>query len=220
MSTTTTDTVKQLTWLSASLKAPRILEAAGRLADQARDAGWSFRTTWPRSWRREVSARNASGADMRIRSAGFGARKTMEDFDFDQQPAVRNQVAALAGGGFLTEARNVVLLGRRHRARPIWRSRSASKPAPSTTCASCSPPPPTGSPGSPTPTAPRKRRRAHPAPPLRAGHRRRGRLPAVRARRREPVLPTRVVPLRARLMILTSNLPFSGWGGVFQETKS
>ena len=32
-------------------------------------------------------------------------------FDFDAQPAIRPQVAALASGGFLTEARNVVLLG-------------------------------------------------------------------------------------------------------------
>jgi DNA replication protein DnaC len=60
---------------------------------------------------REVSARNASGAEARIRSASFPARKTLEDFDFDAQPAIRNQVAALASGAFLTEARNIVLLG-------------------------------------------------------------------------------------------------------------
>ena len=35
----------------------------------------------------------------------------MEDFDFDAQPTARQQVAALASGGFLLEARNVVLLG-------------------------------------------------------------------------------------------------------------
>ena len=58
-----------------------------------------------------MSARNASGAQMRIRSAGFSTRKTLDDFDFDAQPAIRNQIAALAGGGFLTEARNIVLLG-------------------------------------------------------------------------------------------------------------
>lgn len=106
-----TETTKQLTYLAAALKAPRILDVAGRLADQARDAGWTFEDYLAAVLEREVSARNASGADMRIRSAGFGTRKTLEDFDFDAQPAIRNQVASLASGGFLTEARNVVLLG-------------------------------------------------------------------------------------------------------------
>ena len=41
--------------------------------------------------------------------------------------------------------------------------------------------------------------RTDPAPPLRADHRRRGRLPTLRARRREPVLPARLLPLRTRL---------------------
>lgn len=107
----TSDAAKQLHYLSSAMKAPRILESATRLADQARDAGWTFEDYLVAVLEREVSARNASGAEMRIRHAGFGARKTLEDFDFDAQPAVRNQVAALASGGFLTEARNVVLLG-------------------------------------------------------------------------------------------------------------
>jgi DNA replication protein DnaC len=111
MATKTTDAAKQLTYLAGALKAPRILDVAGRLADQARDAGWSFEDYLAAVLEREVSARNASGAELRMRAAGFGSRKTLEDFDFDAQPAVRNQVAALASGGFLTEARNVVLLG-------------------------------------------------------------------------------------------------------------
>jgi DNA replication protein DnaC len=109
--TDTIDTTKQLHYLSSALKAPRILHAATRLADQARDAGWSFEEYLAAVLEREVSARNASGADLRIRAAGFGARKTLDDFDFDQQPAVRTQIAALASGAFLTEARNIVLLG-------------------------------------------------------------------------------------------------------------
>jgi hypothetical protein len=60
---------------------------------------------------REVSARNASGAQLRIRAAGFPAVKTMEDFGWDTQSAIRPQVGALTSGAFLTEARNVVLLG-------------------------------------------------------------------------------------------------------------
>ncbi|MCL4721874.1 MAG: IS21-like element helper ATPase IstB [Gammaproteobacteria bacterium] len=109
--TKTPEVLKHLQYLSSALKAPRIIESAGRLADQARDAGWSFEDYLAAVLEREVSARNASGADQRIRYAGFGARKTLEDFDFDAQPAVRNQIAALASGAFLTEARNVVLLG-------------------------------------------------------------------------------------------------------------
>src|SRR6266516_5268435 len=108
---TPTEAVKQITHLAGALKAPRITEAATRLADQARDAGWTHEDYLAAVLAREVSARNASGAELRIRAAGFPARKTIEDFDFDAQPAARQQVAALASGGVLSEARNVVLLG-------------------------------------------------------------------------------------------------------------
>jgi DNA replication protein DnaC len=109
--TTSTESVKQISYLAGALKAPRISDAATRLADQARDAGWSFEDYLAAVLEREVSARNASGAQLRIRAAGFPGRKTLEDFDWDAQPAIRPQIAALASGGFLTEARNVVLLG-------------------------------------------------------------------------------------------------------------
>src|SRR5580692_3207044 len=111
MTADTSDALKQLRYLAAALKTPRITEAAARLADQARDAGWTHEDYLAAVLEREVSARNASGAQLRIRAAGFPARKTLEDFDWDAQPATRQQVAALASGGFLAEARNVVLLG-------------------------------------------------------------------------------------------------------------
>jgi DNA replication protein DnaC len=109
--TNTIESVKQISYLAGALKAPRISDAATRLADQARDAGWSFEDYLAAVLEREVSARNASGAQLRIRAAGFPGRKTLEDFDWDTQPSIRPQIAALASGGFLTEARNVVLLG-------------------------------------------------------------------------------------------------------------
>jgi DNA replication protein DnaC len=105
------DTLKQLRYLAAALKAPRIAEGAGRLAAQARDAGWTHEDYLAAVLEREVSARNASGAQLRIKAAGFPARKTLDDFDWDAQPAIRQQIAALASGAFLTEARNIVLLG-------------------------------------------------------------------------------------------------------------
>ena len=106
-----TDTVKQIHYLAASLKAPRITEAAARLADQARDAGWTHEDYLAAVLEREVAARNASGARLRIRAAAFGAVKTMDDFDFDHQPTARTPVQALASGAYLAEHRNVVLLG-------------------------------------------------------------------------------------------------------------
>jgi DNA replication protein DnaC len=105
------EALKQIDYLAAALKAPRITESAHRLADHARDSGWTHEEYLAAVLDREVAARNASGARLRIRAAGFPARKTIEEFDYDAQPAVRQQVAALASGGFLTEARNVVLLG-------------------------------------------------------------------------------------------------------------
>lgn len=107
----TAEPLKQIRYLAAASKTPRITDAAVRLADQARDAGRSFEDYLAAVLAREVSARNASGAELRIRAAGFNARKTLDDFDFDAQPAIRQQLAVLASGGFLTEARNIVLLG-------------------------------------------------------------------------------------------------------------
>ena len=95
------EALKQLTYLASALKAPRITEAAARLADHARDAGWTHEEYLAAVLDREVAARNASGAQLRIRAAGFAARKTLEEFDWDAQPAVRQQIVCLASGGLL-----------------------------------------------------------------------------------------------------------------------
>jgi DNA replication protein DnaC len=105
------ETIKQIHYLAAALKAPRITEAAARIGDQARDAGWTHEDYLAAVLDREVSARNASGARLRIRAAGLPAPKTLEEFDFDLQPTTRAQIAPLASGGYLHQARNVVLLG-------------------------------------------------------------------------------------------------------------
>src|SRR3954469_19722648 len=145
--------LKQLAYLAPALKAPRITESAARLADHARDAGWTHEEYLAAVLDREVAARNASGAQMRIRAAGFPARKTIEEFDWDAQPAVRQQIAALASGGFLTEARNVVLLGPPGTGKTPLATGWASPPR-TTATGSCSRPRANGSPASPTPTAP------------------------------------------------------------------
>ena len=52
------EAVKQIHFLAAALKPPRITEAAARLADQARDAGWTHEDYHLAAvLEREVSAR-------------------------------------------------------------------------------------------------------------------------------------------------------------------
>ena len=41
------EALKQLTYLASALKAPRITESAARLADHARDAGWTHEEGLP-----------------------------------------------------------------------------------------------------------------------------------------------------------------------------
>ncbi len=109
--TSSDDALKQVRHLASALKAPRVTECAARLADQAREAGWSHEDYLAAVLEREVAARSASGAQLRIRAAGLPARKTVEDFDFSLQTGLRAPLAALAAGHYLAEARNVVLLG-------------------------------------------------------------------------------------------------------------
>src|SRR5690606_13041006 len=56
------ESLKQITHLAAALKAPRITESAARLADHARDTGWTHEDYLAAVLEREVAARNASGA--------------------------------------------------------------------------------------------------------------------------------------------------------------
>lgn len=94
------------------MKAPRIREAAARLAEQARENGWTHEEYLAAFLSREVAARESSGAEARARATGFPARRSLEDFSFDHQPGLkRDTIAHLATGAFLTEASNIVLLG-------------------------------------------------------------------------------------------------------------
>ena len=63
------------------------------LADQAGDAGWTLGDYLTVVLEREVSAQNASGAELRMRAAGSAARKTLDDFDWDTNARPANRSA-------------------------------------------------------------------------------------------------------------------------------
>ena len=110
--TITSESVKQITYLAGRVESTPHHRGRDppRRPGPRRRAG-PTRTTSLRSSNGKCPPGTRPGRDLRIKAAGFAARKTIEDFDWDAQPAIRQQVGALASGGFLTEARNVVLLG-------------------------------------------------------------------------------------------------------------
>jgi DNA replication protein DnaC len=110
--TKSSETVSQIEYLARALKAPRISQEASRLGEQARDAGWTHEEYLAAVLAREVSAREGSGSEIRIRAAGFPARKSIDDFIFDHQPGLKRElITHLGTGAFLNDAGNVVLLG-------------------------------------------------------------------------------------------------------------
>lgn len=160
-------TAAELAYLTRALKAPTLRDAVPRLAERARDEAWTFEEFLAACLEREVNARNTHGGEGRIRAARFPARKSLDEFDFTHAGSLnRDQVTHLAGLDFLTEKRNIVLLGPPAPAKPTWRPRSGSAPARPDT-EPRSPQPPSGSTDSPrhTRSAPCKTSSANsPAP--------------------------------------------------------
>ncbi len=107
-----TEIASEIAYLSRALKAPRIRAVADRLATQAREAGRTHEHYLAAVLAAEVTSREASGADTRIRAGGFPARKTVEEFTFTPGLGIKpDQVHHLAAGAYLAEAGNIVLLG-------------------------------------------------------------------------------------------------------------
>ena len=111
MSSALTDTQKELAHLARALKAPHLLAAAERLAPIARESNWSHEEYLAAVLSQEVSSREASGSLIRVKGAGFDSVKSLEDFNYDfQSAAPRDVIAHLATGAYLQEGRNIVLL--------------------------------------------------------------------------------------------------------------
>jgi DNA replication protein DnaC len=102
----------ELTHLFRALKAPAAARALPKLVERARDEEWSYERFAEALLSTEISSRESSGGQLRIRAARFPARKTLEEFDFTFQRSVKKQVIEhLDQLDFLHAKENVVLLG-------------------------------------------------------------------------------------------------------------
>jgi hypothetical protein len=79
MSPAKTKAGERLPYLLSKLKAPRVLERLEQTAALAREQDWPYERFLETLLEAEVFARDASGARMRVRAAGFPALKTLED---------------------------------------------------------------------------------------------------------------------------------------------
>ena len=103
---------ERLPYLLSKLKAPRVLERLEQTAERARAEQWPYEQFLEALLEAEVFARDASGARTRVRAAGFPALKTLEDFDWQAQPAAeRPLVLHLAQLAWIEEHANVCFLG-------------------------------------------------------------------------------------------------------------
>jgi DNA replication protein DnaC len=102
----------ELSHLFRALKAPAAARATPALAERAREEQWSHERFLEAVLSSEVGARESHGGEARIKAARFGARKTLEEFDFTFQRSVKKTVIEHLGQlDFLHGKENVVLLG-------------------------------------------------------------------------------------------------------------
>jgi DNA replication protein DnaC len=102
----------RLPYLLSKLKAPRVLQRLDQTAERARAEQWPYEQFLETLLEAEVFARDASGARMRIRHAGFPALKTLDDFDWTAQPAAEKPlVMHLAQPAWIEERANVCFFG-------------------------------------------------------------------------------------------------------------
>jgi len=99
---TATDTQKDLAHLARARKALRLFAAAERLAPIARESNWSNEEYLASVLSQEVSSREASGSLIRTKAAGFDSLKSLEDFNYNFQPAApRDVIAHLSTSAYL-----------------------------------------------------------------------------------------------------------------------
>ncbi|WP_405958992.1 IS21-like element helper ATPase IstB [Streptomyces sp. NBC_00868] len=105
-------TASDLAFLARAMKAPALLDAAGRLEERARKESWTHTEYLVACLQREVAARESHGGEARVRAARFPAIKTLEELDVTHlRGLTRQQLAHLGTLDFIAGKENVVFLG-------------------------------------------------------------------------------------------------------------
>lgn len=104
--------IKDVEFYAKALKSPRIVQAATRLAPLAKDQSWDYEQFLAAVLEAELTARTASGNAIRQRNAHFPQPKTLADFNFDYQIALKTPILAAGESlAWVHRAENIVLLG-------------------------------------------------------------------------------------------------------------
>jgi len=98
--------------LCGELRLPGLLRAYPGLCRQARDGGWPYEDLLRHALMAEHDSRHKSAVDRRLREAGFGEMKTLDDFDWSVASGLsRPKLLELASCDFIKKGQDVVLVG-------------------------------------------------------------------------------------------------------------
>ena len=98
--------------LAHALRIPGLLRAYPTLARQARDAQMPYEDFLRDALQAEYDSRNKSAVERRIREAGFGEPKTLDDIDWKVMVGIQKpKIMELASCEFVKKGEAVVLVG-------------------------------------------------------------------------------------------------------------
>ena len=98
--------------LCSELRLPGLHRGYVALCRQARDGGWPYEELLRQALLAEHDSRHKSAIDRRIREAGFGEVKTLEEFDWTAAAGIsRPKLLELASCDFIRHAQDVVIVG-------------------------------------------------------------------------------------------------------------
>ena len=98
--------------LCSELRLPGLYRRYEALCRQARDGGWPYEELLRQALLSEHDSRHKSAIDRRIREAGCGEVKTLEDFDWAAAIGIsRPKLLELASCDFIKQGQDVVIVG-------------------------------------------------------------------------------------------------------------